>query len=385
MPENMGFPTLPPAQKQPLYEKLLGALLGQGPNSELLTQEQQKALRQQQLMALSASLLQAGGPSPVRTSLGQAIGQGLMSAQQAGQQGTNDALQAMLVKSQIQRNTKEPAGPQGVQSTVIGEDGYFYTVDRLTGKLSNTNVKAAPSMRVVEQEGNTPFGVVVGRGPAGSVVPIGGSSGVGPVRIPTAAERAGDIARTQAGVELETKPEITKQTELAKTEAERTASLPGQLADIRKMRQNIEGLINAPGFNTIYGKSRFVSPSMLPGGEGANAQARLGQLDAQAFGEAITKMRGLGGMSNAEGLKVSAAYTRATNPNISEEEARVAWSEVIDGLNLAEERLRSGVRVRGDGGSPTEVPTFATEAEAEAAGLKPGTRVIIGGVPGTWQ
>lgn len=29
--------------------------------------------------------------------------------------------------------------------------------------------------------------------------------------------------------------------------------------------------------------------------------------------------------------------------------------------------------------------TFATEAEAEAAGIKPGTRVIIGGVPGTWQ
>jgi hypothetical protein len=110
MPENMGFPTLPPAQKQPLYEKLLGALLGQGPNSELLTQEQQKALRQQQLMALSASLLQAGGPSPVRTSLGQAIGQGLMSAQQAGQQGTNDALSAMLLKSQIQRNEQRQQG-----------------------------------------------------------------------------------------------------------------------------------------------------------------------------------------------------------------------------------------------------------------------------------
>lgn len=29
--------------------------------------------------------------------------------------------------------------------------------------------------------------------------------------------------------------------------------------------------------------------------------------------------------------------------------------------------------------------TFATEAEAEAAGIQPGTKVIIGGVPGTWQ
>jgi hypothetical protein len=32
-----------------------------------------------------------------------------------------------------------------------------------------------------------------------------------------------------------------------------------------------------------------------------------------------------------------------------------------------------------------EVPTFSTEAEAEAAGLAPGTRIIINGVSGTWQ
>lgn len=34
------------------------------------------------------------------------------------------------------------------------------------------------------------------------------------------------------------------------------------------------------------------------------------------------------------------------------------------------------------GGGPQ---SFKTEAEAEAAGLKPGTKVIVGGVPGTWQ
>jgi hypothetical protein len=32
-----------------------------------------------------------------------------------------------------------------------------------------------------------------------------------------------------------------------------------------------------------------------------------------------------------------------------------------------------------------QLPTFATEAEADAAGLTPGTRVIIGGVTGTWN
>lgn len=33
----------------------------------------------------------------------------------------------------------------------------------------------------------------------------------------------------------------------------------------------------------------------------------------------------------------------------------------------------------------TDIPEFATEAEAEKAGLKPGTRIKIGGRPGTWQ
>jgi len=42
------------------------------------------------------------------------------------------------------------------------------------------------------------------------------------------------------------------------------------------------------------------------------------------------------------------------------------------------------------GGQPTStnsasIPSFATEAEAQAAGIKPGTKVVIGGVPGTWQ
>ena len=34
---------------------------------------------------------------------------------------------------------------------------------------------------------------------------------------------------------------------------------------------------------------------------------------------------------------------------------------------------------------PTKPQSFASEAEAEAAGLKPGTRIVINGVPGTWQ
>lgn len=306
---------------------------------------------------------------------------------------------------EYKRQLLAESGPQGVQSTVIGDDGYYYTVDRATGKLTNTGTKAAPNMRVVEQEGNTPFGVVTGRGPAGSVIPLGGpppsgngggaaqsAPAAGPIRTPTAGERARDVASAQAGVELATKPEIAKQTELAKTEAERTAALPGQLADLQKMRRNIEGLLDSPGFDTIYGMSRRVSPSMLPGQTGADSQARLGQIDAQAFQNSIQSMRGLGALSNAEGLKVSAAFTRATDTNQSEEAAREAWGEVIDGLTIAEERLRTGTTLRGEApGAPPAgaIPEFATEADAESAAaagkIKPGQRIKVGGQTGVWQ
>lgn len=158
----------------------------------------------------------------------------------------------------------------------------------------------------------------------------------------------------------------------ATAQAERTAAFPKQLAGIQKMRNNIQGLLDDPGFNTIYGKSRYVSPSMLPGEKGAGADARRAQLEAQTFGESIQDMRGLGALSNAEGLKVSSAYTRATNPNISEEDARVAWDEVIDGLTLAEERLRAGVKVSDDNKSPVAgangegLPQISSDEEFDA-------------------
>lgn len=50
-------------------------------------------------------------------------------------------------------------------------------------------------------------------------------------------------------------------------------------------------------------------------------------------------------------------------------------------------RAKLGMPAEGaaPGGGRGGVPTFATEAEAEAAGIPTGTRVVIGGVPGTWQ
>lgn len=119
------------------------------------------------------------------------------------------------------------------------------------------------------------------------------------------------------------------------------AGLGAELDEISKMRTNVMGLIESPGFDTIYGLAGRVAPSnYVPGTDAANSQARREQLDAAAFGIAIQKMKGTGSLSDAEGKKVSAAFTRATNPKISAPEARAAWGEVVFYLDLAEKRAK---------------------------------------------
>ena len=129
-----------------------------------------------------------------------------------------------------------------------------------------------------------------------------------------------------------------------------------KLDDVLKMQGNVQGLLDAPGFDAVYGKSRFMSPSMLPGGEGADAEARRNQLEAASFGISIQQMKGLGALSNAEGMKVTAAYTRAVDPKQSEEAAREAWAEVQGYLKTAQDRIASGALSVAPVAAPTAAP-----------------------------
>lgn len=171
-------------------------------------------------------------------------------------------------------------------------------------------------------------------------------------RAPTVREIAG--VQTQLGPGASTQPlgslstEIDAQRQLAEARASGTATggaqgaaaagLPDALADIDKMRRDIRGFVDHPGFSTVYGKSR---PGVfVPASQAAGAEARRRTLDAQAFSVTIQKMRGLGALSNAEGQRVTDAFTHATNPSISEEEAATAWNEVLYTLDLAERRAQ---------------------------------------------
>jgi hypothetical protein len=385
MPENMGFPTLPPAQKQPLYEKLLGALLGQGPNSELLTQEQQKALRQQQLMALSASLLQAGGPSPVRTSLGQAIGQGLMSAQQAGQQGTNDALQAMLVKSQIEKSSQQQNRNHVIGNALVDDTGKVVyqgsALDNTFGRV-NPGDYTPESLAKFSQSGDWKDLERVWAPPNPTVVQMGGAP-----NLVQGDRNTGGVSRVTP---LSTLPnEITALTQKASAESEAKArgtiigETEGGIEKKGMAAQNVSDILDVadPLIDLSTGSSAGAAADKIAAMfgkslDGAQAAAQLQILQA-ALMFAQPRMEGPQGVLDVQLYEKAAG--QIGDPTVPAGTKKAAVKTI--------RALQSKYKVQAGkvGGAPSGVLTFATEAEAEAAGLKPGTRVIIGGVPGTWQ
>jgi hypothetical protein len=90
---------------------------------DLLTAKQQEAIKRQSMMAMAAQLLQAGGRSTQRTSLGQAVGQGLVAGQQAQQAGTTGAVNQLLMRSKLNEATRAQTQAETMRKLLMGEDG----------------------------------------------------------------------------------------------------------------------------------------------------------------------------------------------------------------------------------------------------------------------
>jgi hypothetical protein len=91
--------------------------------NDLLTAQQQEAIKRQSMMAMAAQLLQAGGRSPQRTSLGQALGQGLMAGQQAQQAGTTGAVNQMLLRGKLDEAKRAQAQREQMSRMLLGGGG----------------------------------------------------------------------------------------------------------------------------------------------------------------------------------------------------------------------------------------------------------------------
>lgn len=152
--------------------------------------------------------------------------------------------------------------------------------------------------------------------------------------------------------------EIERAKEMGTAAGKNAAQLPDTNADIDQMEASINQLLSSPGFENAYGHIQG-QPIMstltgLVDQDAMNSQAMLKNLNAQTFGLAIKKMVGLGQLSNAEGMKVTDAFTLASNPLIDPQIARAAWGSVQQ--RLAQARTRADVKANNVPGAGAAAP-----------------------------
>ena len=105
------------------FDGLLGNLFGGGGDSELeklLTTKQKEQLGLQSTLSAAAALLKAGGRSPQRIGLGQALGSALEAGQGAYEKGTANAFQNLLLGAKLKGMQEETAGNEAYRKLFAG-------------------------------------------------------------------------------------------------------------------------------------------------------------------------------------------------------------------------------------------------------------------------
>lgn len=178
---------------------------------------------------------------------------------------------------------------------------------------------------------------------------------------------------------------------------QKQVGLEAQLNAINEMRVVAGNLVNSEGINGLYGASSLANPlTTRLGGDTAAAETIRQQLGSRGFLASIQQMRGLGQLSNAEGLKVESALQRLTNTSLPDDQIPVAYDELMTSLANLErvaQQEASAVPNVFAGGTPGAPAAggraFNSAEEAEAAAIREGwnapTKVTIGGRPATWS
>jgi hypothetical protein len=103
---------------------LLGPMFGADSGSEiekLLSAKQKEQLGLQSTLAAAAALLQAGGRSPQRIGLGQALGSALQAGQGAYEKGTTGAINQLMLNAKLKEMQQEAAGNESWRQLLSGK------------------------------------------------------------------------------------------------------------------------------------------------------------------------------------------------------------------------------------------------------------------------
>jgi hypothetical protein len=127
-----------------LFDNLFGSAGGM--YADMLSPEQQAAIRRQSMMQVAAKLLQSSGPSPVRQSFGQIAGGALAAGADAVQSGQTNAVQQMLLKQKLDEAKAERAQNERIRQMISGDDTPIDTINapvETAGRVGPTMQRAA--------------------------------------------------------------------------------------------------------------------------------------------------------------------------------------------------------------------------------------------------
>lgn len=343
---NPSMGMTPPAPKQPgVMQRMLGGLLGPSQSyGGLLGEDDQKAARQQALMAMGAQLMSAGGPSATPVSFGQALGPALMAGQQAQQQYGNNMLEGMLLKTKLQKAgtaTQTNSQKDYEYAKANGFAGSFEDWKRIASAQTQAPAaiqqyeywKSLPTKEekdayLTVQRNMQPYQMVDMAGGRGAFNRA--TAQYTPMTtVEQEAAGAGHLASAAAG---------------GKVAGETTATAKFDLPRVEDNSKQMLGLLDQleehPGRAQATGTSSMVPLEKLAGTEARDFVALLDQIKGKQFLEAFQSLKGGGAITEVEGTKAENAIARIQDRGQSDGAYKQAIEELRQVVRAGTERAR---------------------------------------------
>lgn len=368
--------------------------------------------QQQQLFGLAKSLKQSAANPQMQAGIYRSAVPFLKRSFGAEIPDEFDAASVMPIVDQvlaIAENAPSMGVGGNVQSTYIDGNGNRVAIMRDGSQrvLGPNNA----SIRVMEQEGALPYGVVTSGGRPGAVVDIGGGQAPaqgatgqytidpsippevqqqiraaeaagqqvpsnmvlpprsGPVRVPTAAEKAGasEVARLEAQQRF-LPDELAMRTQAAIQQAGGSAQARGEaearleaIQGLPRVMQESNNAINLidkalshPGLATAVGASGRTDPrNYIPGTDATDFRVLLDQIKGGTFLQAFQSLKGGGAITEVEGTKAEQAIARL-NRDQSEAAFRQSLQDLRDVAQAAITRAQTKAQAAGGAPAPMQ-------------------------------
>ncbi|WP_202909474.1 hypothetical protein [Stenotrophomonas maltophilia] len=379
--------------------------------------------QQQQLFGLAKSLKQSAANPQMQAGIYRSAVPFLKRSFGAQIPDEFDAASVMPIVDQVlavAENAPSMGIGGNVQSTYIDGNGNRVAIMRDGSQrvLGPNNA----SIRIMEQEGALPYGVVTSGGRPGAVVDIGGGQAPmqgatgqftidpslppevqqqiraaeaagqqvpsnmvlpprsGPVRVPTAAEKAGssEIARLEAQqrylpdeLAMRTQAAIQQAGGSAQAKGEAEARLEAIQGLPRVMQEStnainlIDKALSHPGLATAVGASGRTDPrNYIPGTDATDFRVLLDQIKGGTFLQAFQSLKGGGAITEVEGTKAEQAIARL-NRDQSEAAFRQSLQDLRDVAQAAITRAQT--KAQAAGGAPAQMQPQGAPRQIQSA------------------